>query len=110
MHRPKARHSYSLAGVLALAGLLAACAHREEAPPPAPPPAPPAAEAPAPPPPPPPPAAEAPGGWSVTAAVAMHAAPSTRSKIVGRLNPGDQVQATGKKTRVWTQVSSPAGE
>ena len=108
MDRTRIRQAFTLVSVIALVGLLSACAHNEEAPPP--PPAPPPAAAP-PPPPPPPPAAEAPApGWTVTARINLHAGPSVRSKVLAKLAAGDQVQATGKKTRVMTQVSTPGGE
>jgi uncharacterized protein YgiM (DUF1202 family) len=105
MHRARVRHAFSVVSVIALLGLVAACA--QPAPPPPPPPPPPAPMA-APPPPPPPPAAEA-AAYTVTAHIWLHAGPSVRTRRIAALKPGEPVHGTGKATRYWRQVTTPGG-
>jgi uncharacterized protein YgiM (DUF1202 family) len=106
MHRVWVRRAFSMTSVVALVGMLAACAHQAEAPPPPPPP-PPAPEAPPPPPPPPPPPAMA--GWVATAGLSLHSGASIHSRVIGHVAKGETVQATGKKFHGFVQVTTPGG-
>jgi uncharacterized protein YgiM (DUF1202 family) len=109
MHRRWVRRAASMTSMIALVGFVAACAHQAaEAPPPPPPPPAPAPAPPPPPPPPPPPAATA--SWTAIAGVTLHAGPSPKSHVIGRVAKGEQLQGTGKRTKYWVEVTTPGGK
>lgn len=114
MNTDRIRRFAGFAGIVALTGVLAACASQQQSAPPPPmqqeappPPAPPPPEAmPAPPPGPPRAAAM---GLVVAARVHLHAGPSLRTRVVATLRPGTPVQPTGQRRGIWREIETPAG-
>jgi len=110
MQKKWVRRAVSMTSMVALVAFVTACAHHaEEAPPPPPPPAP-AEPPPAPPPAPPPPPAAAASGWTATARLSLHAAATAKSHVIGRVQKGEELQATGEKRGPWVEVTTPGGK